>query len=53
MLVEQLVNVAFMLHNNKITEKEIIDLYDWDNLVKIKILREGIELGYINNDSTI
>jgi hypothetical protein len=52
MLTSKLVEVAFMLHNNKITEKEIIDLYDWDNLVKIKILKEGIELGYIN-DTTI
>jgi hypothetical protein len=52
MTVKQLVEVAYLLHNSKITEKEIIDLYDWDNLVKIKIIKEGIELGYIN-DPTI
>ena len=44
-----MVKVAKMLLNNTITEKEIIDLYDWYNLVKIKILKEGIELGYIND----
>lgn len=49
MLVRQLIEVAYMLHRAEITEKEIIDLYDWDNLIKIKTLREGIELGYIND----
>lgn len=49
MSLPQMIEVAQMLNDNKLTEKEIIDLYDWDNLIKIKTLREGIELGYIND----
>jgi len=47
MLIDQLIAVAKKLKNGAITEKEIIELYGWDDLIKIKVFRDGIELGYI------
>ena len=47
MTIEHFIAVATQLKNGAITEKEIIDLYGWDDLIKIKVFRDGIELGYI------
>lgn len=48
----EIIKVASMLLNNTITEKEIINRYNWNNLVKVKIIKEGIALGYINDPTT-